>query len=346
MMLCMRIHALLNKRAVLFGALLVCAALLGYAAGGAVPSKSDLAPAFDYDSMRDELVTRVNTDNPSVALRLLTQGMNDQDVSENCHALVHEIGHAAYVKYGSFEAAMHYQDDTCGAGYIHGVIELVFKGTSNLDEEMNTICADASSKSFRHKCYHGVGHGLMFYSENDVPFSISKCDEYRDNAVKIACSEGVFMENFGSSEEDNASQFLNPADFSYPCTEQSTFFKGGCYFYAPIYFLKMHENNYELAFAWCSTLDPAFRLRCVSGVASRVMKQYWNDPTVAMGHCARVGSYDEAACLDGLVSYYLVQTNSVEQTLRLCDDQRGSAAWACRESVEARRGEYTDATEG
>ncbi len=298
------------------------------------------SPQQRYNSTRDELVSLLNQQNPTVAMEALAEKMQkDPQVSESCHALVHELGHAAFVKYGSFDKAMQFQNDICGSGYLHGVIESTFQNSSDMLSLMDTICKGNPSKNFTQKCYHGVGHGLMYFTENDLPRSLDLCSTYRDNDTKLACSEGIFMENFSTDMMMHQSAYLHADDIFQTCREQNTFYKGSCYFYAPIYYLTLHPDDFSGAFSWCDSAESAFETRCLNGVGSRAMKQYVYDPKKAETICLK-DSPNLRACVDGLVSYYLVETQSVAAAEKMCNDFQSSTKNTCLDSVDFRKEIY------
>jgi hypothetical protein len=90
---------------------------------------------------------------------------------------------------------MEFQSDICGSGYIHGVIEEHFAHVKDVNTEMFKVCATQEGK-----CFHGVGHGFMYYTYNDLPQSLQLCDKYTDSFARINCYDGVFMENFATSD--------------------------------------------------------------------------------------------------------------------------------------------------
>ncbi|MBA3733016.1 hypothetical protein H0W91_01425 [Patescibacteria group bacterium] len=299
-------------------------------------NQSNLLSSVEYSHIKNELLDVVVIKNPTEALSSLKIKMDNPLVSSRCHSLTHDIGHVAYEKYKDFDIAMKYQDDICGGGYLHGIIERVFKDSSDINKEMNTICKRYTREDDLDKCYHGVGHGFMYYTNNDLPKSLSMCSEYRSNQTKISCSEGVFMENFGTDTVDHPSNFLDSNNPAYPCIQQNIFYKGSCYFYAPIYYLSLHDDNYQAGFAWCQTLESSFKMRCTSGMGSRVMKKYITQKDIAEKICLLKNKFETSACIDGLVSYYLLQNNSLNLAREMCNDFNDEDKVSCLNSVTKR----------
>lgn len=276
--------------------------------------------------------------NPRSALmELATLIARQRGVERSCHALAHDIGHAAYARYHDFPTALEYQDDVCGSGYIHGVIESRFAAVSDITTELQTICTPYGSGVMAGKCYHGVGHGIMKFTRNDLPRSLNFCDAYMSGFVKIRCSEGVFMENFNTDRKVHPSRFLNAQNPLYPCPIQPAFYKGTCYYYAPIFYLSLHRSDYREALQWCDGAEAAYISTCVTGVGSRIMKENISRPRHVEALCDAAGASKVDACIDGMVSYYLVNFNSYSKGQALCAMVRPSDAPACAGALAKRQ---------
>jgi hypothetical protein len=183
-----------------------------------------------------ELLAIIDTQNPRAALLELANRMKTNPVVfRYCHGIAHEIGHKGYSKYGNFTKALQYQNSICSDGYLHGVIEQHFSritNTAKILSEMKTICAETGKEIGR--CYHGVGHGVMYYTENDLPKAIAICNSYTTNKrAKGNCLEGVFMENFLSDEVNHPSKYVDSRNPFTPCPSEPNSLKPFCYFYAP-----------------------------------------------------------------------------------------------------------------
>ncbi len=285
--------------------------------------------ASEYKEIRNELEKAVMDRDPGKAIGILATKMATyKSIYRSCHSFVHEIGHAAYRKYGSFEKAMEYQDDLCGSGYLHGIIELYFTTVKDVKKEMQTLCAGKGGK-----CYHGVGHGLMFLMDNDVPASLSLCDTYKDAAARTQCGEGVFMENFNTDEENHHSEYLREDDMLYPCPAQASRYKGACYFYAPRYMLQLHPNSYDVAFSTCTTAEKSGRFACFKGVGSAAMKQRLNQVSYVESICMTAPSEGIGACLQGMGSYYSVNFASSRQAAAMCRKLKKQNQAACLSGI-------------
>lgn len=268
----------------------------------------------EYAAMKGTLVSRVQSENPTMALDFLQNQVIKRPVwAQVCHALAHEVGHAAYDKYNDYTIAVSYRDDTCGSGYLHGLIEYRLKGVdpAKILEVIKSICPSEDAQD----CYHGVGHGAMFYTSNTIPSALKLCDEtYSKDAYKVACGEGVFMENFNTDEVAHASQYLNAIDPFSTCREQSVLYKGPCYFYVPDYYLTLHKDQFLSALQWCDGAEKPFETACYDGVGSRLMKYHIDTLNMVQDICEKSTDVQKTYCIDGAVSYHLVHYKSLKKT--------------------------------
>ncbi len=280
----------------------------------------------------------IQTESPKVALSQMRILTNEYpSISRICHDLVHEIGHQTYEKYGDFASSMAYRENMCGSGFLHGVIETHFAKVDNVFTEMDTICDTYTTTNDKAKCYHGVGHGIMYYSQNDLPISIERCDRYQDSEAKLRCAEGVFMENFNTDNDDHVSLYLDEQNPASVCVDLPPIYKGTCYFYAPLHYLSLHVDAYEEALVWCTTQETDFQPVCASGVGSRAIKQHITSPQYVEHMCMSGTPDQERACLDGMVSYYLVHVDSLSKARDMCFTLKASNQQACESSVFKRK---------
>lgn len=297
-------------------------------------STSTILTDTEYTKVQNYVIDLVKKESPAVALAQLKVLMKDSAaVSRSCHGLVHEIGHETYGKYNDFAAAMAYREDMCGSGFLHGVIETHFAKVDNVFKEMDTICNTYVTLNDKAKCYHGVGHGIMFYTENDLPMSIEHCDRYPDQEAKVRCAEGVFMENFNTEQKDHLSTYLDETNPASVCVTQPSIYKGTCYFYAPLHYLSLHVDAYEEALTWCLDQESGYQAVCASGVGSRAIKQHITNPKYVEKVCASGTPAQFKSCLDGMVSYYLVHVDSLSKAKEMCWTLKESSQQACEWSV-------------
>ena len=125
-----------------------------------LPSPAPLTAAELYSATRDELLAIQAREGSGRALGALGRlAHSEQGVSGVCHAISHDLGHAALEQAGGRVGdALTDRDDVCGGGFTHGVIEQALAESADPQTAMLTVCAPMQDGS----CWHGVGHGLMF----------------------------------------------------------------------------------------------------------------------------------------------------------------------------------------
>lgn len=292
----------------------------------------------EYVKIRDELVKILLEKDPRAALSTLWEkAQTNQAIARSCHGLVHEIGHVAYEKYGDFGEAMQYQDEMCNSGYLHGIIESHFKNSQDIIATVKTVCHDYSEENFiGWQCFHGVGHGLMYFTDNDLPKSLSLCETLTNSFAKSGCVNGVFMENFNVDQKLHISKYVKITDPFYPCTEQKKEYKGDCYLYAPTFYLSIHNNNYTETLNWCKTAEKDFRLVCISGVGSQAIKENITSPKVVESICMDGTKEETNACISGMVGLYLNHFGGVKETKELCTKLEKTNQPICQQTISTR----------
>ncbi len=276
----------------------------------------------EYTKAKTELLALESAENPRFALTTLRERMQTNNMLlRSCHALTHEIGRAAYVKYQDFGTAMQYQDEICNSGYLHGIIEAYFSEHGDIEHAMQSVCAlYAPGKYLSWECYHGVGHGLMYYTKNDLPKSLALCSNYTDSFARSSCVNGIFMENFNTDQKLHPSTYLKESDPFYPCNEQATINKSDCYLYAPTYFLSLHQNQYQAALVWCESAESVYRGTCTQGVGSQAMKENILTPKVVESICMSNSVMQMQPCIMGMVGLYILHSGSLTPAQALCGE--------------------------
>ena len=290
-----------------------------------------------YEEARDGYLALVRDEDPGVALGRLRDEIEANDaLTRSCHGLVHEVGREAYKKYEDFGEAMKYQDEICNSGYLHGIIEARFSESDDVFADMRTMCDEyLQESSLSWQCFHGIGHGAMYYTANDLPRSLEMCDAFDSAFARTTCSNGIFMENFSADQKLHLSEYLKESDPLYPCPEQEKRHKENCYLYAPTYFLSLNREDYTGALELCNGAEEPFRRACARGVGAQTMKENINDPKLVESACESGDPEQVEPCINGLASLYTSHYGSVESTRELCGQLEDSNQQACYGSVEA-----------
>lgn len=295
------------------------------------------SPNTTTQDVQRELLDIAKTQDPKRALLGLREMIHtDPALLRSCHPLVHEIGRIAYEKYGDFGHAMTYRDEVCNSGYLHGVIEAYFSSSADVFAAMQAVCTPYPlGKFLSWECYHGTGHGVMYYTSNDLPRSLALCERHGRPFARTACANGVFMENFSTDQKLHPSRFLNAHNPLYPCADQAPRHKGDCYLYAPTYYLRLHPDDYVGALAWCLTAESSFQAACAQGVGNQTMKEHIDDPSFVMNVCLRGTPEQITPCIDGMIGLYINHHASLEPARRACAQFDSPYQKTCFRAVEA-----------
>lgn len=232
--------------------------------------------------------------------------LHDPEIENDCHDSVHEIGHAAYEKFG-FTESMKYQSDLCGSGYIHRVVESYFE--EHKGEEINplTLCSKTDGR-----CFHGLGHGYMFYFDYDLHNSVEACEQLPAGFARGNCLDGVFMQYFSTGDAAT----LTDTSFDI-CDLFNGYARGSCYFYAPRYHL-VYPDLYTGVYSLCKKLPNIDRAGCIKGIGSGLTKYNITRLNIPENFCFQLEPADERACVSGILSYYIVHYNDHQKGKDVC----------------------------
>lgn len=290
----------------------------------------------EYDELSRILTVSLTQHDPRFAIEdLKERTVHDPRIARVCHELLHEMGRSALTHYeNDFARAMSYQDEFCVSGYIHGVIEEYFKETKDVRAVMSRACVAYTSRSFMEwECYHGIGHGLMFYSQNDVPGSLTNCRTYKDDWIASACANGVYMENFNADERLHKSTFVRPEDPFFPCNTD-VLFKRDCYMGAPIYYLSQHEDNYDDALLWCGSA-PEENAICAYGVGAQAARRNIGKLDMLVNVCRGAPVTLRTSCVTGLATGIVSHYHSRVEASQFCSTMDFLDQRACKNAVSA-----------
>ncbi len=191
---------------------------------------------------------------PAAALALVSRLLdrNVPAVRGDCHTIAHLIGSATLARYhGNAAEAMGQGSMICGSGYYHGLIEYALEGARNEHQLIVKVKAMCSSTTalpttfLRYQCVHGLGHGVMIFSGDNLPWALSMCGKLAGRWAQQSCSGGVFMQNFNlpSKLSPFRSQYIKKSDPLYPCDWVTVEYKLYCYLQITEHLL--YATNYD-----------------------------------------------------------------------------------------------------
>lgn len=292
----------------------------------------------EYGTVRDELFQKLKKENPRAAIELLKKKMADNPaVLQSCHELLHEVGRESYRKYKDFGMAAQYQDEVCVSGYIHGIIEEYFQQAEDVDVAMLSVCEKyPKGKYITWECYHGIGHGLMYFSDNDLPLSVQKCGLFKDTFAQSACANGAYMENFNADEVVHPSRYLDPKDPFSPC--RNSVFRTDCFMNVAIYTLKAQNYHYQKVFDMCRAFTGGDRSSCTLGAGVQMTRRNMDDVDFIDDFCMHQKDDQVEPCYDGVVSWYVGFYGSIKEARHVCNEIDMRYRPMCEKAVESYSG--------
>ncbi len=301
-----------------------------------INTKSQTRSSQELHTINTTLIETVDNKDPRAALELLEQKAASSDaIAASCHALAHSIGHEAFNKYKNFGKTMSYQNEICNSGYIHGVIESYFTSSVDIQLVMLSVCNAYKLESFLSwECFHGIGHGIMFYTNNNLPLSLQTCDRYKQKFSWSACVNGVFMENFNTDQKIHYSQYLSKTNPFYPCETEENKYKTDCYIYAPTYYLHLYHTQYDKALNWCLSAESNYQGACTFGVGSQIMKENISNPKSVEKTCMQGTGLQVSQCIAGIVGFYINNFASLEKASQLCESLEDVNKKTCQTVIE------------
>ena len=184
---------------------------------------------------------------------------NNPYVQSVCHPLTHIIGRIAAESYTNVGDAYTHGDSFCWSGYYHGVLETFVArvGIKDLARDINSICSSLNTDGkygFNYfNCVHGLGHGLMAITDDQLFTSLTYCDALAGGWEQQSCAGGIYMENVIADGLDHITGYLDPKRPLYPCSDSPDKYKNSCYLMQTSYMLKIDGGNFSQTFAWCRT---------------------------------------------------------------------------------------------
>ena len=310
-------------------------------------------PCADSDNLtftcyNKELDSIVQQDGAEKASALVKQQYGKYSyVQVQCHQLMHVIGRAALAKY-DYDLAKVYThgDHFCASGYYYGASEQIVrdKGAAyiiNHAEEACKVFADKDRYSLDHyNCVHGLGHGLMEATNNDVFKAIKVCEVFRDGWELRSCDSGVFMQNViiplsPDETADRKSKFLKTDDLMYPCDAVEEIHQWGCYVIQSSWALSQVNYDFSKVFPLCDKVrSDGLRQECFESIGRDAsgMSLYKMDQTIANCNLAAT-SEGKSHCFVGAAKDYVYNDHDNKRGLQLCGNLTGDMSAECNTAV-------------
>ena len=278
-----------------------------------------------YEQYYGSIVTQTSVADAFTQLKARYAG--DPDAQRLCHAITHAIGRAAAQKYGDVAEAFQYGDNFCGSGYYHGVLQgiALSMGRETLSSDLDAVCAGIPGKERRsldyYNCVHGLGHGIMAVTGDDLFDALRGCDGLTGSMEESACANGVFMENVivDGAHGGHYSRYLKPTEPLYPCTAVDGKYKDACLDIQTSYALGAVQGDFSKVFALCAKLQAPYRTTCYRSLGRDAATTGLNQVPGTLAACGRgTGREQRSNCIIGAALDFAYYYHSDVQAKALC----------------------------
>jgi hypothetical protein len=238
-----------------------------------------------------------------------------------CHVRAHTVGETAYKLFGS-EAFGMCGIMQCGGGCFHGAIGSFAQknGTKNFTRDLADLCLDSK---FKDQCMHGFGHGIMGWTNYDLPKALDTCDKItQDKFLQNECWRGVFMENVVASFDPifgHVSEYLSD-DSEYPCSVVDEKYKAACEQFRIFRMGQLYPEDYEKHATECTRIPNPYHRACFSSIGTNIVNKKGETLQTASSFCTKFISDPESAdiCLHGALTEALFSKTEL-QKLSICE---------------------------
>jgi hypothetical protein len=277
---------------------------------------------------------------PGVALRRLDNAQRSSAfIGEFCHQIAHEIGHAAYAReQGNTARALSEGAMTCGSGYYHGVVERAFAGLPRdrgaaVAQRLCTGVPASTGRFVLYQCVHGLGHGLMIYSGDDLPYSLRICNSLSSRWDQQSCAGGVFMQNFATGAVAMVTtRWLRSADLLYPCDGVAEQDKLYCYLQVTSRILRAVGYKWRRAAGWCARAERNWVATCMQSLGRDASGFERRRPRPILAICALAAKF-AGECVYGAARDIVDNDARPNRASEMCAIAPGPLRSRCYEGV-------------
>ncbi len=248
----------------------------------------------------------------------------DPYVKSRCHVLMHVIGRSAVNSFKTVSEAFSQGDSFCWSGYYHGVMESIVElnGIQNLSAQLNSICANIPGKEYYsfdyYNCVHGLGHGIMAVTNDELFDSLKICDALNGSWEQSSCYGGVFMENIITDGRNHKTSYLKADDLFYPCTAVAERYKAACYMIQPSHAIDSTDEDFSKVFLLCSQ-NSMYADICYQSIGRDASGETYGKVEQTGRICLLGKDFEQQSnCVIGAVKDLIYYYHSTSEAFRFC----------------------------
>lgn len=261
--------------------------------------------------------------------------------SDECHSLLHLLGHQAYIQYhDDFDAIFTAnKGKICLGGYLHGVEAQMAVDGFGAKNMLWEFCEQMKIRHLNNgPCFHGVGHAA-FEFDHRVPAALAFCDALAGGSEPELwnCYRGVFSE-FGNALlgiDTNTGTKIRP--LVYPgllperpfgiCDQLAATYRDSCFSQLTKVFFQSNEPVQSISACVDSTDSEIGKRYCVeilSGITARILLGSGSASDVA-AFVEKLPAAEQRPALSGVREAYIghVENGGVFEWGTFCDALSG-----------------------
>jgi hypothetical protein len=249
----------------------------------------------------------------------------------SCHDHAHELGKAAYGASHDMPGTLQACQTRCVSGCMHGVLMEAFtERPGSLRARIATLCDGDAFRQLHKKgdCVHGVGHGVAYVSDYDMPRALALCEAVGERAYQYYCASGAYMQVFMTFQK----QISGRTDH-YPCDEAKRF-AAACYRYKVFFRLARaaaRGQGMDAVVAECLALPARVQPACFHGIGHASVGPVAQTPARIHEVCERGAAAAQWLCIQGVVEKLAELDEPAAR--RVCAELRGQNAAVCQEAA-------------
>ncbi len=242
-------------------------------------------------------------------LQVFAQNEKQPIFFQKCHTTLHFLGQETYKNTKNTTKALNQGLPICFSGFYHGVLEAylnesnLINNNEKLTEEIPKLCGGENNFPLKkiNECLHGLGHALMFATNNDLLESLKLCDSLETEIDRGWCYSGSFMENSTSStNKDHPSKYLKSEDIMYPCNILAEKYLDMCYTLQGFYFAELSTYNWQKTSLLCLQVPKPYDKGCFNSIGQSLVG-FTQDPEIMKQNCLLLPKEFQADCVSGVV---------------------------------------------
>lgn len=273
------------------------------------------------------------TEGPKRALAVFSEKIESDPTVRVCHRIAHTLGAGALAHYKG-DVGRAFADGTaaCWSGYYHGILERAFAGVS--EEELPAVSRRLCSSTdvrrndfIAYQCVHGLGHGLMIFTDYDMPLSLETCDALKTQWDQTSCTGGVFMENLQTSY-GTTSRWLRDGEPLYPCTAVAERHKLYCYLMVTSRILDVVGGDWQRTVDWCRRAEKNWVATCFQSLGRDASGRSVQNTAEILRICGLAGGM-EGECIYGAARDITSMDAGARRSAGLCSEAPGTWRTLC-----------------